>query len=40
MKTLDGTGIVERIQEWARASPLGKASPDQYKAVKTENNLI
>eukprot|EP00978_Attheya_sp_CCMP212_P022446 scaffold66991_cov39-Attheya_sp.AAC.1 len=40
MKTADGNGIVERIQEWARASPLGKASPDQYKSVKTENNLI
>jgi succinate dehydrogenase assembly factor 2 len=40
MKTSDGNGIVERIQEWARARPLGKASPDQYKAVKAENNLI
>lgn len=39
-KTLTGDSIVERIQQWARESPLGKADPDTYKAVKTSNNLI
>jgi succinate dehydrogenase assembly factor 2 len=36
----NGNGVVERIQEWARSSPLGKADPDTYKAVKTEHKLI
>ena len=36
----DGDGVVERIQEWARSNPLGKADPEQYKAVKTEHKLI
>jgi succinate dehydrogenase flavin-adding protein (antitoxin of CptAB toxin-antitoxin module) len=36
----DGAGIVERIQDWARSSPLGKADPDRYKDVKTEAKLI
>lgn len=36
----DGNGVVERIQEWARSSPLGKADPEAYKKVKTEKNLI
>ena len=40
LKTPDGSGVVERIQEWARNSPLGKADPAMYKAVKTDNNLI
>ena len=40
LKTGDGSGIVERIQAWARASPLGKADPVAYKAIKTDNNLI
>lgn len=40
MKRPDGNGVVERIQEWARSSPLGKADPDTYKAIKTEKNLI
>ena len=35
-----GNGVVERIQEWSRSSPLGKADPETYKAVKTENKLI
>ena len=35
-----GDGVVQRIQEWARSSPLGKADPDTYKTVKTENKLI
>mmetsp|Transcript_114172 Transcript_114172/g.170769 ORF Transcript_114172/g.170769 Transcript_114172/m.170769 type:complete len:176 (+) Transcript_114172:122-649(+) len=36
----DGTGVVERIADWARSSPLGKADPEKYKAVKTEAKLI
>jgi succinate dehydrogenase assembly factor 2 len=40
LKTLDGNGVVERIQAWARNSPLGKADPEKYKQVKTSNNLI
>mmetsp|Transcript_20486 Transcript_20486/g.32954 ORF Transcript_20486/g.32954 Transcript_20486/m.32954 type:complete len:194 (-) Transcript_20486:185-766(-) len=36
----NGEGVVERIQEWARSSPLGKADPDTYKSVKTEHKLI
>jgi len=40
MKTEDGSGIVERIQEWARSSPLGKAQPEKYGAAKREHNLI
>jgi len=40
LKTPDGSGVVERIQEWARNSPLGRADPAKYKEVKTKNNLI
>ena len=40
MKTPDGSSVVERIQEWARNSPLGRADPAKYKQVKTDNNLI
>ena len=40
LKTPDGSGIVERIQEWARQSPLGKADPHKYKEVKTNAKLI
>lgn len=40
LKTPDGNGVVERIQAWARNSPLGKADPQKYKEVKTSNNLI
>lgn len=36
----DGTGVVERIQEWARSSPLGKADPEKYREMKTDKNLI
>jgi len=35
-----GTGVVERIQDWARESPLGKADPEKYKSVKTDARLI
>uniref|UniRef100_A0A7S1DBR3 Succinate dehydrogenase assembly factor 2, mitochondrial n=1 Tax=Cyclophora tenuis TaxID=216820 RepID=A0A7S1DBR3_CYCTE len=40
LKTTHGNSVVERIQAWARDSPLGKADPDTYKTVKTEKNLI
>lgn len=36
----DGKGVAEKIQDWARSSPLGKADPDTYKAVKTQHKLI
>ena len=36
----NGDSVAEKIQEWARSSPLGKADPDTYKAVKTEHKLI
>ncbi|KAL7489031.1 hypothetical protein ACHAW6_014597 [Cyclotella cf. meneghiniana] len=32
--------VVERIQEWAKESPLGKADREKYVEVKRENNLI
>lgn len=35
-----GDGVVERIQEWAKQSPLGKADPDKYREVKTDAKLI
>lgn len=35
-----GNGVVERIQEWARSHPLGRADPGKYEAVKTEHKLI
>ena len=35
-----GPSVVERIQEWARSHPLGKADPQQYIKVKTEHNMI
>jgi succinate dehydrogenase assembly factor 2 len=34
------TGIVERIQEWAKTNPLGKADPEKYKEVKESAKLI
>lgn len=40
LKTEDGSGIVERIAQWARSHPLGKADPEQYKKVKTDAKLI
>eukprot|EP00977_Amphora_coffeiformis_P016269 scaffold4976_cov161-Amphora_coffeaeformis.AAC.15 len=40
MKTPDGNGVVERIQAWARSSPLGQADPEKYKEVKTASKLI
>jgi succinate dehydrogenase flavin-adding protein (antitoxin of CptAB toxin-antitoxin module) len=32
--------LVERIQDWAKESPLGKADQEKYVEVKTKNNLI
>lgn len=40
MKRPGGNGIVERIQEWARNSPLGRADPSMYRKVKTDSKLI
>jgi len=34
------SGVVRRLQEWAKSSPLGKAEPEKYATVKRENNLI
>ena len=39
-KTEKGNSVVERIQQWARSSPLGKADPETYKRVKSDANLI
>jgi succinate dehydrogenase assembly factor 2 len=39
MKTPTGDGVVERIQSWARASPLGKADPEKYKSIKASAGL-
>jgi succinate dehydrogenase assembly factor 2 len=38
-KTADGNSIIERIQAWARGSPLGKADPAAYKKIKMDNSL-
>lgn len=35
----NGQGLVEKIQEWARSSPLGKADPKKYETVKTKAKL-
>ena len=32
--------VVERIREWAKDSPLGKADKERYGLVKKMNNLI
>lgn len=32
--------LIEKIQNWAKESPLGKASREKYVEVKTKNNLI
>lgn len=40
MKRENGEGVVEKIQEWARSSPLGKGEPDKYSEVKKDHNLI
>ncbi len=35
-----GRTLVERIQDWCKESPLGKADREKYDEVKTRNNLI
>ena len=37
---LGNNEVVKRIQQWAMASPLGKADKEMYRKIKTENNLI
>jgi len=39
-KTPTGNGIVERIQQWAKSNPLGRADPEKYKQVKADAKLI
>lgn len=39
-RTAQGDGIVERIQNWAKSSPLGRADPEKYKEVKAAAKLI
>ncbi len=34
-----GRMLVERIQDWCKGSPLGKANKEKYDEVKTRNNL-
>jgi succinate dehydrogenase assembly factor 2 len=36
----NSAGVVERIQQWAKNHPLGKADPEAYKKVKAEAKLI
>ena len=40
LKTPDQSSVVERIQEWARGNPLGKADPAAYEQAKLDHNLI
>jgi succinate dehydrogenase assembly factor 2 len=40
MKTPTQDSVIERIQKWARGSPLGKADPEKYRAVKSSAKLI
>lgn len=35
-----GRSLVQKIQQWAKESPLGKADKERYVEVKTKNNLI
>lgn len=39
-KNNNTTGIVERIQEWAKSNPLGRADPEKYKEIKASAKLI
>jgi succinate dehydrogenase assembly factor 2 len=36
----NGNGVVERIQDWAKKNPLGRADPEKYKEVKETAKLI
>ena len=39
--SVDGTKtVVEKIQDWVKQSPLGKADREKYVEVKTNHNLI
>lgn len=41
MKSENGNeSVVERIQAWARSSPLGRGDPEKYSTVKRQHNLI
>jgi succinate dehydrogenase assembly factor 2 len=40
MRDSSKTGIVDRIQEWVKTNPLGKADPEKYKEVKQSAKLI
>jgi succinate dehydrogenase assembly factor 2 len=43
MKAGSGEGtktVVEKIQDWVKECPLGKADKERYVEVKTKNNLI
>uniref|UniRef100_A0A7S2YT63 Succinate dehydrogenase assembly factor 2, mitochondrial n=1 Tax=Entomoneis paludosa TaxID=265537 RepID=A0A7S2YT63_9STRA len=39
-ENLQNNQVVQRIQNWARGSPLGKADPEKYKQVKSDAQLI
>jgi hypothetical protein len=39
-RSKNGDGVVERIQDWAKKNPLGRADPDKYKEVKQSAKLI
>jgi len=39
LKSKDGSHVVERIQQWAKSSPLGKADPAKYKEIKADAQL-
>merc|ERR1712085_235701 len=39
MKGEGEKSLVEKIQEWVKGSPLGRASMERYAEVKTKNNL-
>lgn len=36
----ESSGVVQRIQNWAKANPLGKADPAKYKEMKASAKLI
>ncbi|GKY91567.1 hypothetical protein MPSEU_000128600 [Mayamaea pseudoterrestris] len=40
LKTPDRNSVIERIQQWARGNPLGKADPAAYEKMKADHNLI
>jgi succinate dehydrogenase flavin-adding protein (antitoxin of CptAB toxin-antitoxin module) len=40
LKTPNKNSIIEKIQQWVKTSPLGKADPEMYKKMKHDANLI